>query len=171
VSYFDYQSAPVLSDPRRTAARQQLEQVVAQSAPARRGQSRRRKWMVSGAIILSVVVVSCAVAVARYQRITDRTQSRCYTVADVSGYYLSIGMASTPGHPADVRRAMSICQSLYRQGFLRPGKARVYPRPGSGTRHQVPALVVCTLPGGAAGVFPGGRKTCSELGMPEAQRP
>jgi hypothetical protein len=167
VSYFGSKWAPALPEPRRSAARAQLEEVVRQSVTARRF-SRKSKWIISGSALLCVTVVACTVAVAATLNVPNKTQARCYTVDKVAGFHVGIGMASRSAKPGQVRNARSVCAALYRAGNLKAGVAGINPKPGSGN-HRVPPLAACVLPDGTAGVFPGGPGTCARLGLPRAR--
>lgn len=118
----------------------------------------------------AVVLATGAFALAEYESVTDKTQARCYTVASLATTkYMAIAEASTSITRAEVRSALEVCAALYRQGILRPGR-RVNYSVHTATRFPVPPLVACTLPGGIAAVFPGGRSTCAGLDLPAATR-
>ncbi len=168
MTYFGSQSAPVLPERRRRAARAQLEEVVRNSAPGPRRFSRKAKWIIFGSALLCVTAVACTVAVVSVENVPNKTQARCYTVDKVAGFHIGIGMASTSATPGEVRNARSVCAALYRDGNLRVGVARIDPKPGSG-KHRVPPLAVCVLPAGTAAVFPGHPQICARLGLPRAR--
>jgi hypothetical protein len=167
MSYFHPQRMPVLPDRRRKAARQQLEQMVARSSKP----GRRVKPAVIAAGTASIVLATgaAAIAVAVYQPVTNKTDARCFTVADTSGFSTVIAYADKPGTTGAVRNAAQACASLYRQGYLTQGAQRIDPRPGTGG-HAVPQLQVCTWPDGTAAVFPGPDGICAKLDLPAAAR-
>jgi hypothetical protein len=167
MSYFHPQRMPVLPERRRKAARRQLEQIVAGSAKP----GRRVKPAVIAAGIAAIVLATgaAAIAAAVYQPVTNKTEARCFTVADTSGFATAIAAASKPGTKGAVKNAQQICASLYRQGFLTRGAQRMNPRPRKGV-HPVPSLQVCTWQDGTAAVFPGPKGTCAKLGLPTAAR-
>jgi hypothetical protein len=163
------QWTPVLPQRRRQAARAQLEEVVRQSARPGRKRGRRANWLMSGAIVFCVTVVACTAAVVAFERVTNKTQARCYSVDQPSRRYIGIGMANSTPTPGQVRNARAVCASLFRGGFLTAGVEGIDPHPAGG-QHPVPPLVVCVLPDGAAAVFPGGPRTCARLSLPSATK-
>jgi hypothetical protein len=167
MSYFHPQRMPVLPDRRRKAARLQLEQIVARSAKP----GRRVKPAVIAAGTAAIVLATGAagIAAAVYQPVTNKTDARCFTVADTSGFSTTITSPGKPGTKGAVPEAQQECASLYRQGYLTPGAQRINPRPGKGA-HHVPSLVTCTWQDGTAAVFPGPKGTCVKLGLPAAAR-
>lgn len=169
MTYFDPERPPEFPAYRRAAVRRQLEQIVEDSAvPSRR---IRPVVIAAGAGAIVLTTGAAAFAVAAYQPVTDQTQARCYMVADpASSAYTTVADAARPGSPAQVRDALAVCASLYRQGFLRVGARQIDGHPG-GALHRVPALAVCTMTNGTAAVFPGGRGTCARLDLPAAQKP
>jgi hypothetical protein len=168
MSYFHPQRMPVLPARRRKAARQQLEQVVTQSA---RSRARRRPAVVAVAAAIVVLGTGAATAgVVAYDAVANRAQARCFTVDDITSHnYTLIAEANKPLTDAVVRNARSTCEALFRIGVLRKGHppGRLARRPG---HHRVPHLVVCVWPDQTAAVFPGGPGTCAKLGLPAAAR-
>lgn len=112
---------------------------------------------------------AAAIAAAVYQPVTNKTDSRCFTAEDTSGFGTVIADAGKPGTKGAVQNARQVCAALYRQGFLTRGAQRINPRPGQGV-HPVPPLVVCTWQDGTAAVFPGSNWTCVKLGLRAAAR-
>jgi len=169
MNYFNPQRMPVLPAGRRVAARQQLEQLVARSARSRR---RGSPGLIAAGVTAVVLGTGAAAAVAAYQPVTNKTQARCYTVADAaSSRYTTIAPAGRPGSRAQVQDALSVCAALFRQGFLTvggPGISRLTSGKGN---HPVPRLVACTMSDGTASVFPGGPSTCARLSLPAASNP
>jgi hypothetical protein len=170
VSYYSPRGTPpALPARKRAAARRQLEQVVTRSG-------RRRRWQRPGAAAAAgaVVVLSTgAVTYAHYQRITNKTDARCYTVASTAGadHYTTVAAAGPPGRPGRVEDALSVCGDLWREGFLSTGASGITRPENSSVSHRVPALVVCTMADGSAAVFPGNSDTCAKLGLATAARP
>ena len=107
--------------------------------------------------------------------VTNRSIARCYSVTSTAGgshfpgsYIAAAGPA---GSATAANSALQGCALLWRNGFLIPGAPRALHLPGGNLpQHRVPPLVVCTLPGGIAGVFPAqGPSTCQHLGLPPAK--
>jgi hypothetical protein len=169
MSYFHPERMPVLPPRRRKAARSQLEQIVAGSAKPERGRRVKPAAIVAGTAAIVLATGAAAIAAAVYQPVTDKTEGRCFTVADTSGFATAIAGAGKPGAHGAVRMARQICASLYRQGYLTQGAQRINPRPRKGV-HPVPSLQVCTWQDGTAAVFPGPAGTCMKLGLPTAAR-
>lgn len=166
MSYFHPQRMPVLPASRRAAARQQLEQVVAQSA-----RSRARRHPAVIAVAATIVMLStgaAAAGVVAYQAITDKAQARCFTVASVtSPDFTMITQASQPLTAAVVHDALGTCRALFATGVLKRGHPVGRP-PTKRGHHRPPHLVACVWPGGTAAIFPGHRGTCAKLGLPAA---
>jgi hypothetical protein len=84
-----------------------------------------------------------------------------------------VATAGPVGTDAQVTDALAACTTVWASGLLTLGSTQVGgTRPPAGmltTNHPVPSLVVCVLPGGVAGVFPGNDTTCETLGLPAAQ--
>jgi hypothetical protein len=169
VSYYSPQGTPpTLPARKREAARRQLEQVVTRSA------RRRWRWPGVAAAAGAVIVLSTgAVTYAHYQRVTNKTDARCYTVASTVGgdHYTTVAAAGLPGRPGRVEDALSVCGDLWREGFLRTGASGIARPDGNPVRYRVPPLVVCTMADGTAAVFPGSGDTCAKLGLATAARP
>jgi hypothetical protein len=88
----------------------------------------------------------------------------------------SVAAAGPIGSIAQVTNALSACTLIWQDGLLTLGSrnasgANLSPseRAHLNPDHPVPSLVVCVLPNGVAGVFPGDRKTCQALGLPAAE--
>jgi hypothetical protein len=169
MSYFNPHRMPELPAGRRTAARLQLEQVVARSAQS----ARRSKSAViaAGAVAVVVGAGAAAYAVAGFQPVTDKTQARCYTVADNgSSRFTTVAAAGRSGSTAQVQDALSICAALFRQGFLTAGGPGINRHADGKPDHPVPRLAICTMRDATASVFPGSASTCARLGLREASR-
>jgi hypothetical protein len=167
MSYFDPRRSPVLPAKRREAARLQLEQVVARSANA--GHRSKPMIIAAGATAIVLTTGAAAFAVAEFGVVTNKTQARCYTVADVaSGHYTTIAQADKPGGKAQVQDALAVCAALFRQGFLTVGGPGVNHRANGLPNHPVPRLAECTMRDGTAAVFPGGAAICAKLGLPKS---
>ena len=169
MNYFNPRRMPVLPAGRRVAARQQLEQLVAQSVRSRR---RNPALIAAGVTVVALGTGAAAVAVAAYQPVTNKAQARCYTVADAaSSRYTTIAAAGRPGSRAQVQDALGVCAALFRQGFLTVGGPGINRSANGDRNHPVPSLVACTMGDGTASVFPGGPSTCAALGLPAASSP
>ncbi len=167
MNYFHPERMPELPARRREAARRQLVALVESSPPP--GRPRKSAAITAGAAVLVVTTGAAAFAVVGSQPVTDRAQARCYPVASASaGRYVSIGAASEPDRAAAVRNAVRVCAALFRQGILQVGVPGVITSANTAVKHPVPALVACTMSSGIAAVFPGGHRTCAELGLPSA---
>ncbi|HEX9032217.1 MAG TPA: hypothetical protein VF834_10260 [Streptosporangiaceae bacterium] len=169
MSYFHPDRMPVLPARRRKAARRQLEDVVRRSGARSGRRHGKPAAVVAGAAAMVLATGAAAFAIASYQPLTNKSQARCYTVADATdGYYTMVFAPGTLGGRSEVRRAHDACAALYQQGFLRVG-ANERAKSSTGS-HRIPALVVCTLHDGSAAVFPGSPGTCANLGLPAAVR-
>jgi hypothetical protein len=160
-------SGPVLPARRREAAQAQLEELIMQSAA--RPRWRRRPIIVAGFAAIALSTGAAAYAVAAHQPVTDKSQARCYAVADANSSRYTTVAEATPHGNGEIANAVSTCASLYRQGIMKLGQGIV---PGAtGTGHdKVPPLVACTRSDGTAAVFPGRHGTCAALGLPDATR-
>lgn len=169
MSYFHPERMPVLPDRRRKAARLQLEQIVAGSAKPGRGRRVKPAAIAAGTAAIVLATGVAAIAAVVYQPVTNRTEARCFTVADTSGFATVIANPGKPGTKGTIKQAKRICASLYRQGYLTRGVPQMNRRPRNGV-HHVPPLQVCTWQDGTAAVFPGPEGTCGKLGLPTAAR-
>jgi hypothetical protein len=167
MSYFHPQRMPALPNRRRKAARLQLEQIVAGSAKP--GRRVKPAVVAAGTAAIVLATGAAAIAAAVYQPVTNKTDARCFTVADTSGFSTLIANPGKPGTKGAVKQAHQICAAMYRQGYLTQGVQRINPTPGKGV-HPVPSLAVCTWQDGTAAVFPGPKSTCVKLGLPAAAR-
>lgn len=150
---------------------------------ARRHHGRRqisRKVAAVGVVVgLGLTGSAAAAAVIHLASapVTVTDMARCYSVDSLAGGEkfagLSVAAAGSIGSNAQVTNALASCTTTWADGFLTLGSPQV-----GGTRqppgvlshdHPVPPLVVCVLPGGIAGVFPGNATTCEALGLPAAQ--
>jgi hypothetical protein len=124
---------------------------------------------VTGIAALAVATGAAGYAVAAHQPVTDRSQARCYAVANVtSDRYTTFGHVTRQGS-GEIGNAVSVCAALYRQGIMKLGVGVVRGGPVVGDR-KVPPLIACTLTNGTAAVFPGRHGTCASLGLPNATR-
>lgn len=149
------------------------------SAPAAASSLQRpRRWrrgLVAAVTATGVLAGGGAAAAVLLQpdAVTNRSIARCYSVASLSGgrNFRGSDVASIgPSGSSSARQsALEACSLLWENGFLVAGAPHALHLPGGVlTQHPVPPLVVCTLPGGIAGVFPGDSSTCQELGLPLA---
>ena len=101
--------------------------------------------------------------------VTNLAVAHCYTLDQTGANGTDVAAVGTPpGSVAQVADALGTCQMLWRDGFLAAGAPRAIRVVGPITVHVVPSLVVCTMPNGTAGVFPGDSATCRTLGLPDA---
>jgi len=122
---------------------------------------------VVGIAALALTTGAAGYAVAARQPVTDRSQARCYAVADVNSDRYTTFAHATPQGSGEIADAVSVCAALYQQGIMKLGEGIV--RGGPVVGHQnVPPLVACTLTNGTAAVFPGRPGTCAALGLPDA---
>lgn len=167
MTYFHPERMPVLPARRRRAARLQLEEIVRRSA-----RTPRRRPPIAVAAAIAIVAVStgaAAFALATSAPVTNKSQARCFTVADTSGANTEVAVAGKPGTQGQVKNAHALCAALYREGYLKEGARHLIAHPGRG-RHPVPHLVICTWGDGSAAVFPGRKGTCARLDLPAAAR-
>lgn len=152
--------------------RAELEQfVVTQRQPLRRRWWHRRGFL-GGVGAITVLAVGGGTALAytylRPRPVTVRSQARCYTVAVYDGTSkfpgTSIANASSATHVGSVQDALQVCAAMWRAGILQEGAANFIVHPGR-PFYPVPALVGCTLPDGAAAIFPGPPQLCERLGL------
>lgn len=136
---------------------------------------RMRRGLVAAITAVGVIGGGAAAAavLARSGTVTDRSVARCYSVANLAGgrHYSGSDVASAgPAVSASASQsALDACAVLWRNGFLVPGAPHALHLPGGVLpQHPVPPLVVCVLPSGEAGVFPGNSSTCERLGLPSA---
>ena len=156
---------------RLEAMRADLEQFVASQPVPRKRRWRRRNFLAGMSAVVIVLGGGGTAAAWAYlhpRAVTDQTQARCYSDdLYVRGPTFHGTAVATPDSATAIGRvqdALDICASLWQVGAIQPGavvaitnrNARSYP---------VPALVGCTLPDGAAAVFPGTADTCDRVGL------
>jgi hypothetical protein len=155
------------------------------ASPGRQPRISRRGWTTAAVAACAVAACGTASAIvflpAQPARVHD--SARCYLRASTDfgdsfpGTTIAMAIAVPHGQPPPSKppavnvpaQAISVCGALWRQGFLRPGAARIA-RPAPGTHDPVPPLVACVLPSGQAAVFPGTTHTCARLGLPPMTR-
>jgi hypothetical protein len=152
---------------------------ASRARPHRRRRISRRVAIVIGAAGIAVTGTAAAAAVLHFTSapVTETDVARCYSTDSLAGgdsfAGLSVAAAGPVGSNAQVTSALAACTTSWADGFLTLGSTQV-----GGTRqppgllnlnHPVPPLVVCVLPSGVAGVFPGDKGTCETLGLPAAQ--
>jgi hypothetical protein len=131
------------------------------------------RWRRSSvAIALSLVTAAggvgvAAAAYAHYQKVSNLTTAHCYSLPQLGDNGTTIGVLSTTTGSSQVVDALGTCGMLWRDGFLSPGVSSIVRVTQTTTVHPVPKLVVCTMPDGTAGVFPGTAATCANLGLAE----
>lgn len=111
------------------------------------------------------VGIAAAVSYLRYAPVTNLGIAHCYSRAQLGNNGTDVAAAGAPFSNAQVDNALGTCQMLWQDGFLSAGSVGVVHVTVDTTLHQVPALVVCTMANGTAGVFPGDATTCQTLGL------
>jgi hypothetical protein len=131
-----------------------------------------RRWRHSSvAIVLGIsgvaggVGVAAAAVYAHYEKVSNTNTAHCYSLAQLGHNGTTIAAVGAPGSHAQVTDALGTCGMLFRDGFLTRGVSQLVHVTQPTTVHPVPSLVVCTMPDGTAGVFPGNSSTCSVLGL------
>jgi hypothetical protein len=174
-----------LPDDTAHAMQRQLEHFVV--ADRERPERRRRAWWgrrgFMAGLFVGVLVVggggtALAFALLRPQPVTQHGYARCYTTAAyIAGSAFpgtTIAEADSPTQVGRVADALETCSAFWRAGILQAGAAEPIVHPGRSS-YPVPALIGCTLPDGAAAIFPGTADTCAEVGLaaeaPPAVRP
>jgi hypothetical protein len=149
----------------RTALRREMTTMVATTP---------RRWRRSSiAFVLTLATTAGGVGVAaaaiyvHYASVTNTSTAHCYSLAQVGDNGAAIAAVGAPESNAQVTDALGVCQMLWRDGFLTPGVTHAVHVTVATTVHSVPGLVVCTMPDGTAGVFPGTTSTCAKLGLAE----
>ena len=151
--------------------------LASRSGPRRR--TVRRKVAIIGiAVGLGLTGTAAAATIVHLTSapVTETDLARCYTVDSLAGGNdfrgVSVAAAGPIGSTAQVTNALSACTLIWADGLIAPGAgAKMTPseRAHLNPDHPVPSLVVCVLPNGVAGVFPGDKKTCQTLGLPAAE--
>ena len=148
----------------------------------RRGHRRisRKVAVLAATASLAVTGTAAAITIAHLTSapVTETDVARCYSTDSLAGgddnfAGLSTAAAGPVGSSAQVTSALAACTTSWADGFLTLGSTQVggtrQPPGILSTNHPVPSLVVCVLPGGIAGVFPGDNTTCQTLGLPAAE--
>lgn len=124
----------------------------------------RNKWIAAGvgAALLAATTGAVWVALASPER-RDNTAS-CYERASLSAPNRLVGDPSPQGSDR-VERAVDLCASLWRGGFIGHGTETA--PPNDGRIRPVPSLFACQQPNGTLAVFPGtGREpSCQSFGL------
>ena len=148
----------------RVALRREVEKMVAVTP---------RRWRRSSvAIALTLVTAASGVGVAaaayaHYQKVSNLETAHCYSLPQLGDNGTTIAVLNPSTGSSQVVDALGSCGMLWRDGFLSPGVSSIVRVTQTTTVHQVPNLVVCTMPDGTAGVFPGSATTCANLGLAE----
>jgi hypothetical protein len=159
---------PMRADHRSTL-RRELEALA--SNPSRRWRWRRPAVVIGLAISVAAAGGTAAAAYAHFAPVTNTNTAFCYSVPSTVGHKGSeVAAVGDAGSPAQVTNALQACSTLWRDGFLVLGSPNALHIPVNTTVHPLPKLVVCTMPDGTAGVFPGDASTCALLGLPTARR-
>ena len=145
----------------------------------RRRTVRRKVAIVGIAVGLALTGTAAAATIVHLTSapVTETDLARCYTVDSLAGGNdfrgTSVAAAGPIGSHAQVTNALSACTLSGKTGSWLPARKRANMTPSERAHlnpdHPVPSLVVCVLPSGVAGVFPGNKKTCQSLGLPAAQ--
>lgn len=149
----------------RVALRREMEMMV--------GTTPRRWRRSSVAFVLTVVTAAGGVGVAaaavyiHYEKVNNFNTAHCYSLPQLGDNGTTIAVLNVATGSSQVIDALGSCGMLWRDGFLSPGVSTVVHLTPTTTVHPVPNLVVCTMPDGTAGVFPGTASTCSILGLAE----
>jgi len=151
---------------------------AAEGTQPRRRSPRRRALVIAIAVLtIGLVGVGTAAAFGFFSaKPTDRRVAVCYATADLSNAanHFDVAVATSGGRSPTERdaagSALQICAGAWQQGRLsdKPPMVREDPREPPWT-YPVPALIVCVLPTGQVGVFPGKPVTCQGLGLLVAQ--
>ena len=150
--------------------------LASRSRPRRRT-VRRKVAIVGIAVGLALTGTAAAATIVHLTSapVTETDLARCYAVDSLAGGNdfrgTSVAAAGSIGSHAQVTNALSACTLIWQDGLMAPGAgAKMTPseRAHLNPDHPVPSLVVCVLPSGVAGVFPGDKKTCQTLGLPAA---
>lgn len=150
----------------RAALRRELEALVA--SPCRSWRWRRPGVVLGLSIGVAVAAAGGASAAVylHFESVTNTSTAFCYSVPSLAGHKgTTVTASGAPGSPAQVTDALQTCTMLWQDGFLASGAPNAIHVTGTTTIHQVPNLVVCTMPDGTAGVFPGDASTCRQLGL------
>jgi len=158
-----------------------IPHALASRSRPRRRTVRRKVAIVGIAVGLALTGTAAAATIVHLTSapVTETNLARCYTVDSLAGSNdfrgTSVAAAGPIGSHAQVTDALSACALLWQDGLLARGSANAGVKMTPSERahlnpdHPVPSLVVCVLPDGVAGVFPGNRKTCQSLGLPAAE--
>lgn len=151
--------------------RADLEAFVAREEPATPWWRKHRTF--TGGLVVALIVATGGGTAAAYaylhpRPVTNRGFARCYTqpvyVRGANFAGTTVASAVGAGSDGTIQDAVDTCASLWQVGALRLGAPSVVP-PVAGRSYPTPALVGCTLPDGAAAVFPGPADTCDRLGL------
>lgn len=129
---------------------------------------RRVSRVAMGAIVFLALTggAAAAAAYAHFRPITNTDTAHCYTLPRVGKNGTTVAVAGRLGSREQVVNALGTCGMLWRDGFLAKGVPHIIRVTETTTVHPVPNLVVCTMPNGTAGVFPGTSSTCASLKLP-----
>lgn len=167
-----------LSDRARDQHRRMIAELAAR--PAARPPWYRRRWvlMLAAIVGLSGAGLGTAAALGLFSAPpTDRRIAYCFTTTDLGdpSNRVAVAVATPPdgGLPSlgdAATGALDICSGGWLQGRLSATDPKVLldPKPPP-WNYPIPPLVVCVLPSGEVGVFPGSAATCERLGLPLAE--
>lgn len=137
-----------------------------------------RGWRISYPLGLAIIAaafggtVATAAVYEHFRPVTNFNTAHCYSIDSASSNGTLVAVAGPIGSPEQVTNAIGTCSMLWRDGFLVSGVSHVMhiTETEATTVHRIPALVVCTMPNGTAGVFPGPHTLCRKLGLPSPTR-
>jgi hypothetical protein len=115
------------------------------------------------------VGVAAAAVYVHYENVSNITTAHCYSLPQLGDNGTTIAVLNATTGSSQVVDALGTCGMLWRDGFLAPGVSQVVYVTEITTVDPVPNLVVCTMPDGTAGVFPGNSSTCSVLGLAQPE--
>ncbi|WP_242893047.1 hypothetical protein [Actinomadura litoris] len=154
--------------PRRRAARAEL----LTRAITRRPWSWRRRTAVAVPLVGAVALgtTGAFAFVAHKEPAAQRNIIRCYSTSkwDDNGFYSEVAKAVPAGEGVGstaIGDVLDACATLFRQGFLREGEARLHDETDGAATRPVPRLAACVLPSGQVAVFP--NATCRQQELPD----
>lgn len=124
----------------------------------------RRKWIVAGAGAVLLAGTTGAVWAAIASPELRNNTATCYQSPSLSAPKRLVGDPS-PGGEDRESRAIDLCGSLWRGGFL--GNGTETAPPNDGRIRPVPPLFACQQLDGTLAVFPAtdARATCASMGL------
>jgi hypothetical protein len=157
--------------PMRPVFREALKRRLSQSS-SHVGRTWRFSFPVGLAIISAVFggAVATAAIYEQFRPVSNLNSAHCFSIASSETSGTQIAEAGPLTSPQQVTDAVGACSVLWRDGFLVLGTSHIIRVTQPTTVHPIPPLVVCTMPDGTAGVFPGKQTLCKKLGLPLANQ-